>query len=116
VSDDPKDLAKFWFEKADDSLAAAKELHERGREDAALNRAYYAAFYAATAAFALRKKQFKRHSSLRSAVHEDLVRSGELAAKWAGVFDRLSEARQRADYIALVHIEADEAEALRASR
>lgn len=42
--------------------------------DAATSRAYYAAFYAVSALFALEEKTFSRHSALEAAVHRDLVK------------------------------------------
>ena len=44
--------------------------------DGAASRAYYAAFYAVSALFALQGKTFTRHAALEAAVHRDLVKTG----------------------------------------
>jgi uncharacterized protein (UPF0332 family) len=45
-------------------------------------------------------------------VHRDLVKAGRLDPEWGRVFDRLFEARQRADYLEFVSFEAEEVEKL----
>jgi uncharacterized protein (UPF0332 family) len=56
--------------------------------------------------------RFVKHSGLRSAVHRDLVKAGLLAADWGRSLDRLFESRQRADYLELAEVDADEAMAM----
>lgn len=102
----------FWLEKAEKSLAAAEDEHKAEREDFAVNRAYYAAFYAASAALLKANKRFAKHSGLRAAVHRDLVKSGRLDTELGRAFDRLFESRQRADYLEFVRFESEEAEHL----
>lgn len=75
----------------------------------AANRAYYVAFYAASALLLQRDKRFAKHSGLRSAVHRDLVKTGMIAPEWGKALDRLFESRQRADYLELAEVDADEA-------
>ena len=102
----------YWLEKAEAALASARDEHTAGRKDFAVNRAYYAAFYAASAALLAAGKRFIKHSGLRSAVHRELVMTGRLSAEWGRGFDRLFEGRQRADYLELVRFEADEVDGL----
>ncbi len=51
--------------------------------DAAASRAYYAAFYAVSALFALQGKTFAKHAAVRTAVHRDLVEPGLWSRKQA---------------------------------
>lgn len=44
--------------------------------DSAASRAYYAAFYAMSARFALEGKSFRKHSGVEAAVHRELVKTG----------------------------------------
>lgn len=88
--------------------SAASEL-AAGRCEFAANRSYYACFYGASAVLLLAGRKFARHSGVRGSVHQDLVKTGSLDAKWGKAYDRLFDARQAADYIEL--FEASETEA-----
>jgi uncharacterized protein (UPF0332 family) len=52
------------LERAEKSIQAAKELAASGFDDFAASRAYYAAFYAATAALLNEGMEFSRHSGV----------------------------------------------------
>ena len=109
-TDPTADVVAYWFEKAEAALASARAEHAAGRADFAVNRAYYAAFYAAKAAMLKAGKRFTKHSAMRAAVHRDLVKAGMLPAEWGQAFDRLVENRQRADYVDLAYVEAEQVE------
>ena len=64
------------LERASASLCAARSLLDDGHCDFAASRAYYAAFYAATAALLHRGLAFRRHSAVIASVHRHLVREG----------------------------------------
>ena len=66
------EFAKMEWERANRTLDSAMKL-ATSDPDSAASRAYYAAFHAVTALFALREKTFIKHSALRAAVHRDLV-------------------------------------------
>ena len=55
-------------------------------------------------------KKFVKHSGLRAAVHQDLVKAGKLDVKWGKAFDRIFENRQSADYVELWEFETDQVE------
>jgi uncharacterized protein len=105
-------VVAFWLDKADAALASARAERLAGWIDFSINRAYYAAFYAASAALLHRGRSFNRHSGVRAAIHRDLVKSGRIHAEWGRAFDRLFEGRQRADYLAFGEFEPPEAEKL----
>jgi uncharacterized protein (UPF0332 family) len=65
-------------ERAKESIGAAEALVIAGYYDSAASRAYYAAFYAATAALLREGIEFKKHSGVVAGVHERLVRAGKL--------------------------------------
>lgn len=96
-----RQVACYWMGRADSALAsAASELAAR-RYDFAANRAYYACFYAASAVLLAAGRRFTKHSGVRGAVHQDLVKPGLLDAKWGKAYDRIFETRQAADYVEL---------------
>ena len=78
---------------------------QRSCLDFAVNRIYYACFYAASAVLLKSGKKFVKHSGLRGAVHQDLVKPGMLDASWGRGYDRIFESRQSGDYLELYEFE-----------
>ncbi len=78
--------------------------------DATASRAYYAAFYAVSALFAVEGRSFERHSALESAVHRDLVKTGLWPADLGKGYSRLAQLRTRGDYGGGKHVMQEEAE------
>ena len=103
-----KEYIDSMWERAISTLEGAKTNLER-YPDIAANRAYYAAFFAVSALFAIDGKYFKRHSGLRSAVHKELVHSGQWPQELGGDYDKLIELRETADYGAIRHASEEEA-------
>ena len=66
--------------------------------DAAVSRAYYAAFYAVSALFAAQGRTFTRHAGVEAAVHRDLVRAGTWPVELGEAFSSLATLRATADY------------------
>lgn len=96
--DQKETLIKYWFEKAHESLESARSEYANGRLSFAVNRIYYACYYALSALLRDRGKIFKRHKGLRSALHRDLVKKGIIEERWGKFFDDVFESRQRGDY------------------
>ncbi|MEK9136626.1 MAG: HEPN domain-containing protein [Bacteroidota bacterium] len=101
------DVVRYWWAKAEQSLASARRELDAGALDFAMNRIYYAAFYAASAALLDRQTTFKKHSGVRAAFHQRFIKSGLLDVQWGKFYDRLFEDRQEGDYAALVAFERD---------
>lgn len=80
-------------------------------QNATANRAYYAAFYAVSALFALDGKEFSKHSALEAAVHRELVRTGRWSADLGRDYQALRRMRATGDYSVLENISAEEASA-----
>lgn len=85
--------------------------------DAAASRAYYTAFYAVSALFALEGKTFIKHAAVESAVHRDLVKAGRWPVERGKEYSFLFELRSTGDYGGAEHVSNEEAaEALQAAR
>ena len=97
---------RYWLAKARECLAPAEDEVRAGRLSFAVNRCYYAAFYAASAALLARGKRFVKHSGVRAAVHRDLVKPGLLPEDLGRIYDRLFHDRQQGDYIEFVAFDA----------
>jgi len=103
------DVLDLW-QRALRSLQTARELCDRD-PDAAASRAYYAAFYAVSAFFALEGKAFSKHTAIVAAVHRDLVKAGRLPAEFGEAFSALSALRATGDYGGPRHVNATDAQA-----
>jgi uncharacterized protein (UPF0332 family) len=91
-------LARHRIARAHGALREADLLIEQRHLNGALNRVYYAAFYAARALLATRSLDSARHSGVIALFQEHFVRSGLIAADTARVLPRAFEKRQTSDY------------------
>jgi len=104
------DFAAAEWTRAERALCSAGKLAEAD-PDSAASRAYYAAFHALTAAFALRGQTFSKHSGLRAALHRDLIRQGDLPVEAGKDYDFLMDLRETGDYGGLQAVTPDSARA-----
>ena len=103
-----KEFAVTEWQRALRTLASAKQLVNTDPESAA-SRAYYAAFHALTALFALRGQTFSKHAAIRAAVHRELVKSGEWSADLGKAYEVLLDLREKGDYGGLMRVSQEEA-------
>jgi uncharacterized protein (UPF0332 family) len=96
------------LERAEESVQAAKLLFEAGHWDFAAARAYYAAFYAATAALLSDGREYQKHSGVIAAVHKFLVKTGKLAKEHGKNLNWLFELRGIGDYGDTRHVPREE--------
>ena len=101
------DAMDLW-ERAKKALLVARNLLALD-SDATASRAYYDAFYAVSAWFALSDKTFKRHSAVEAAVHRDLVRPGIWSKSLGKRYSQLVEFRMMGDYGSGLHVSSEEA-------
>ena len=98
-SEAQKTLIGLWLEKADESLASAELEPNAGHANFAVNRLYYACFYAVTGLLLQDGKQFARHSAVKSEFIRTYIKSGRFDVKWNKFYQKLSDDRQEGDYI-----------------
>ncbi len=98
-------LIAYWLESADESLESARSEAQAGRGRFAMNRAYYACFYAACAVLLHEGRKFVKHAGVREAVHRDLIKTGRVNREFGQTYDRLFTARHQADYGEIVHFD-----------
>ncbi|NUM55335.1 MAG: HEPN domain-containing protein [Candidatus Hydrogenedentes bacterium] len=97
------DYAKDCWLRALASIEAASHLVDID-PDSAASRAYYAAFHAICACFALQNISFTKHAQLRAAVHRDLVKTGKWDGELGRAFDFLADIRDIGDYGGKYHV------------
>ena len=102
-----KEVIRYWWDKAKESLTSAKREYEAESYSFAMNRLYYAAFYAVSAALMEKELSFKKHSGVRATFHKEFIKIGLLKIKWGKFYDQLYEDRQEGDYIALVSFDQE---------
>lgn len=98
------------LERADQSLGAATELTDKGYYDIAASRAYYAAFYAATAALLAEGLELSKHSGVIASIHQKFVRAGKLSKEQGKDLNWLFELRSVGDYGGVAHVSRQQAE------
>lgn len=103
-----KEIIKYWIEKSAESLNAAEDELKAGRLSFSVNRIYYSCFYIVSALLLKKGLKFKKHSGVRAAFHEHFVKPGLISREYGQFYDEIFEARQRGDYIELVHFEKEQ--------
>ena len=98
------DEISAYLERADQSLQAARELVARGFYDFAASRAYYAAFYAASALLLQENMEFSKHSGVIAAIHRHFVKRGRLSKEHGKALNWLFEMRGIGDYGGIAHV------------
>ena len=101
-------LIRLWLIKAEDALDSAKLELSHSHTNFAVNRLYYACFYAVTALLLQDKKQFTRHSAVKSEFIRTYIKSGEIDVKWNKFYQKLFDDRQEGDYIPTIVFEESE--------
>jgi len=103
-----KKLIGLWLEKAGEALASAELELNAGHTNFAVNRLYYACFYAVTALLLRDGKQFARHSAVKSEFGRTYIKPGRLDVKWNKFYQKLFDDRQEGDYIPTATFEASD--------
>jgi uncharacterized protein (UPF0332 family) len=103
------DYPRTEWDRAIDALRDAELLLANGGFDGAASRAYYAAFRAVTALFALDGRIFTKHAALNAAVHRDLVKDGRWPSELGRDFSFCVELRGVGDYGTEVRVDAKQA-------
>jgi uncharacterized protein (UPF0332 family) len=92
------ELCRYRFKQADDALSEARLLHNAGHHRGAINRAYYAMFYAIQVLIIQNKVKISKHSGVISYFDREYVKSGIIDHKFSKWLHRLFDLRQDADY------------------
>jgi len=91
-------LARHRLSQAHETLAEAAQLLANRAFRGAVNRLYYAAFYAARALLALRQADAGRHSGIISLFQQLFIKPGLVAPEIGKTLARAFEKRQNTDY------------------
>jgi uncharacterized protein (UPF0332 family) len=98
MSEEQAALVRYHFGEAKETLKEGRLLARESRWRGALNRVYYAMFYATPALLAVRQLASSRHSGVITLFHREFVRPGLFAREWARDLDIAFNLRNRSDY------------------
>lgn len=104
---DREELVNYWLEKAEESIQSASSEIDNDRLSFAINRLYYALFYAMSAISTARGVSYSKHSGVRAALHRDFIKTGKIDKKIGRLYDELFNARHQADYTPLVEFDKE---------
>jgi uncharacterized protein (UPF0332 family) len=103
-----KEFARSEWQRAQRSIKTAATLIQSDPESAT-SRAYYAAFHALTALFALRGQSFSKHAAVRGALHKNLIKTGEWPVELGKEYDFLTGLREMSDYGDVARVSEEDA-------
>ena len=92
------DFISYRIDKAEEVYSAAVLLYNAGQWNSAINRLYYACFYAASALMLKRGVGAKSHAGVIAKFSEHVVLTGEMIADEYRVYSKLLNWRTKGDY------------------
>lgn len=100
-----KDLIRYRLNRADETLEDARILFNNNKLFSAINRIYYAMFYAVGGLLLTKDLSSPKHSGLLSLFNKEFVNTGLVDKEWGRFYNEMFEFRQKADYKDLVKFE-----------
>lgn len=91
-------MAREWLARADESLAEAETLFSAGHCTGAVNRIYYACFYAATGLLVSEGYGSSKHSGVISLFDLHWIKPRRLPVQMSAFYHQLFDRRLRGDY------------------
>jgi len=111
VTGSNRELVAHRLQRARESLEDARILAEAKRWNPAMNRLYYACFYAVSALLAQQGMSSSRHAGVRSLFNQHFMRTGKVAKDQARIYNDLFERRQEGDYVDFVKFDESQVRA-----
>ena len=93
-----KDLCNYRLKNSEDSLMVAEDCLEKGLYKDAINRSYYAAFYAIKALLALEEVDFKRHKDVVAYFNKTYAATERVPREIGRKVAHLQQKREKSDY------------------
>lgn len=100
------EIVRYWWGRALESLDASRRELAAGAYVFAMNRAYYALFYAVSALLLEGGHRFKKHSGVRAAFNREIIKTGRLEKTHGNLYNEIFDDRQAGDYIEFTKFDA----------
>jgi uncharacterized protein (UPF0332 family) len=113
-----REQIRQYLQKAYQVLNTGQLALEHGDYITAVNRAYYAVFYAANALLATKGLERSKHSGVLAAFREHFVKTGVIEAEYSDFYGAIMDERTEGDYAAGAFLDEETAQQalLRAQR
>lgn len=102
-----RDLVNYRLGRASATLKEADYIAAGGYYNAAMNRLYYACFYAASALMLQYGFDASTHKGIRNMLGQKFIQTGLLPAKYGRIYSQLFQNRQAGDYEDFVYCDRD---------
>lgn len=94
----PEDYSKYRIERAKETIREIQDHIDNKYWNTAINRMYYACFYAVSALMTVNSIEISSHSGVRQKFGELFAKTGKIDRDLAKHFTELSEKRHKGDY------------------
>jgi uncharacterized protein (UPF0332 family) len=98
-SEDIQALISHRLQRAEESLHAAEIMLHNQMFTFAMNRIYYAMFYAVQATLVLSRVSFSKHGQVKAFLNRELIKTGILPIELGRLYNKAFEYRQKFDYV-----------------
>ncbi|MCI5121602.1 MAG: HEPN domain-containing protein [Candidatus Electrothrix sp. AUS4] len=95
-------IITYRLERAEESLRAAQLLYENNMLIPAMNRIYYAMFYAVQAVLARDEAAFAKHGQVKGYFNREYIKTCIFPVESGKLYNMVFEYRQKFDYVDLV--------------
>ncbi|MDE5975205.1 MAG: HEPN domain-containing protein [Muribaculaceae bacterium] len=102
-----KDLIEYKVDKALQTVKEAELLAGSNFYNAAVNRLYYSAYYAASALMLRESIETVTHKGIRMMLGLKFIQTGKLNREYGKIYQRLFESRQAGDYEDFVYYDKE---------
>jgi len=92
------DLINYRLERSRETLEDAKLLAEKHRWNSAINRLYYAAYYAVIALLLKENYKSTTHNGAKTQFSEQFIKTGLFPKEFGRIYSQLFTWRQKGDY------------------
>ena len=110
MKDELRKLIRYRIERAHEILSDAKILINNNSLLSAINRLYYAAFYAVQALLLTKNLSSAKHSGIRSLFQQQFVKEGIIPKELGRFYNQLYKNRQKSDYEDYVQFDKEQAD------
>ena len=92
-------LVDYRMEKSRESIKAARLMVNEKMLTFAMNRIYFAMFYAVQAALGKKAVSFSKHGQVKGYFNKEFIKSGVLPIDMGRLYNKAFEYRQKFDYV-----------------
>ncbi len=107
----PHKEVSLYMENAHEMIAVAILNRDSRFYSSAINRAYYAIFYATSALLVTQGISRGSHSGVLSAFRQHFIKSGQIEVEYSDIYGRILDHRHISDYDMVLSIEDEQAHA-----